>query len=123
MQDIEITNITRHFPIGSPCKMTRGSTKVLGRYIGNSSKGSSMGDVHSIIIFSTPHGTLVETGRCHVLFDLTPEDLVKLKEYEDDAKGENEWYHKRHYEDNEWMKKLDALGCFINYEDIKPVVI
>ena len=66
--------------------------EAVGRIIGFSDKGT-MATINglegcSILIWSTPHGSEIETGRFY-LNDITPEGLEKLNGYESELKKEN----------------------------------
>ncbi len=73
------------YEIGLPCMLGES----VGKIVGESEKGSSgilNGErFFSIVHFSTPHGTVIETGIVY-LNDITEEGLEKLKQYEEDVK-------------------------------------
>ena len=71
--------------IGHPCMMG----EVVGRIVGHCDDGSK-GDVngiemHSIVEFSSPHGTIFKTGVFH-LSEMTDKGMEQLKDYEQQAK-------------------------------------
>jgi hypothetical protein len=112
---LDKNNIFTFYPLGSPCKIVGDSgAAIYGRYVGNSRKGSSIGDIHSIILVSTPCNSFLSVGRAYVLFDLTDDDFKKLKEFEEDAVLHGEWYHK-----NNSPSELSKYGEFMDWKDIE----
>lgn len=70
--------------IGDPCMMG----EVVGRIIA-AAEGCEWREINgklvpSQVIFSSPHGTMVKTGRFH-LQPITEEGMSRLEEYEKDA--------------------------------------
>jgi hypothetical protein len=92
----EVTkNPIKKYERGLPCMFGQ----VVGRIVGESDKGSwgYINDVRmfSIPFFATPHGSVIETGVLY-LSEITEEGMVKLKEFEADAKAKgNELYDGR----------------------------
>lgn len=73
---------------GMPCTLQG----MVGRIIGESDKGS-WGDTwgfkcYSIPLFSTPHGTIIETGIVY-LKEINIDELERLAEYENQLKQSN----------------------------------
>jgi hypothetical protein len=119
---IQIENMCSYYQMGSPCKIERNGAAVFGRYVGNSSKGSIAetddGPICSIIIMVTPGDSIIVSGRCHIIFELTKEDLLKLEGFERDAIAQGEWYHKQRT-----AEELEVWGEFMPHEDIKPIIL
>ena len=83
--------ITNYY-LGMPCYLGK---EVVGKIVAASESGS-MGIVNgiempSIVIFSTPHGSAIETGIFH-LNDIDEEGMKKLEEYEKDAQAKGDDY-------------------------------
>lgn len=81
--------------IGMPCMLG----DVVGKIVGESEKGSMgvINDVQmfSIVLFGTPHGTIIETGISH-LSKITEDGAVKLFELECEAKRTgHQLYHNK----------------------------
>lgn len=121
---LKMENMSRFFPLGTPCKALHTGFGVVGRYIGNANEGSGMesseGEIWSVILVSTPGGTIIKTGRCYVNFELSEEELATLNYYENEThKTESKsWYHGAHEQ-----SEVDALGKVIPWSDIKPLSI
>lgn len=81
-------NPIKKYEKGLPCMLG----DVVGRIVGESEKGSwgSINDMemHSIPLFATPHGTIIETGVFY-LSEMTDEGMEQLLEYEMDALKKN----------------------------------
>ena len=78
----------KKYEIGMACMLG----KVVGRIVEESNEGS-WGNINgqkmfSIILFSTPHGSILKTGILH-LSEITKSGLKKLKMYEKELKKEN----------------------------------
>jgi len=83
----------KSYELGMPVRIG----KVVGRLIGESEKGSrgliNGVEMPSIVIFSTPHGSVIESGIFYVS-EMDDEDMDRLRAFEKDAKeGGEELYN------------------------------
>lgn len=69
---------------GMPCMLG----DMVGRIVGEDEKSSSIKvddkKLFSVLLFSTPHGTIIKAGR-FLFSEITKEGMEKLLEYENDS--------------------------------------
>lgn len=100
---------------GSPCKIEKNKEEIYGRYVGDSTLVIE-GD--KVILLCTPSGSIIHTKQSSVCFDITADDLDILKDFEESANSDGDWYH-----GTRTKEELDALGTFISPDDIVPITI
>lgn len=101
--------------IGSPCRFIENSYIIYGRYVGDSNFKSTD---DPIILISTPHNSIIHAAQSNVCFNVTDEELLMLKDFEEDAKEHQEWYHS-----SRSAEELSNIGSFISSCDIDPICI
>lgn len=99
---------------GSPCKIKKNKEEIYGRYIGDSPLVIE-GD--KVILFCTPSGSIIHMKQSSVCFDVTEDDLSILKDFEESAKSDGDWYH-----GTRTQEELDAVGTFISPYDITSII-
>lgn len=99
---------------GSPCKINIDDDIIYGRYIGDSDI-PILND--KIILICTPCNSIRHVMQSKVNFELIDDDLLLLKEFEDDAISHGEWYHK-----NTDINKLNT-SIHIFADDIPPLLL
>ena len=88
MSNLAKNPISKHY-MGMPCMLG----EMVGRIVGESDEGSwgiENGErCYSIPLFSTPHGTVIKTGKFY-LSEITEDGLKQLSIYENELKGEGD---------------------------------
>lgn len=101
--------------LGKPCKIITDTCEIYGRYVGDSTTQSSE---DTILIICTPSNSIIHARKSSVSFDMETSDFLILKDFEDDARNEHEWYHSNGDKD-----RLKSIGILISYTDILPLDI
>lgn len=74
--------------IGLPCMLGEAVGRIVGYDENCATIDHNNHTFYSIILFSTPHGSIIKSGRWYIS-EITSEGMKKLIEYEEDAKSKD----------------------------------